>query len=109
MFKNKKIVNFKTLISEIIILNLKFPKIWCSVNSIDRDRIGNKFAMHAEYNGVAEINEIIILYPQVKSEPLRNPRGCWDWSVDLLLLFLSNDFHSLPYLGLVTQMKITVS
>ena len=44
-----------------------------------RDVIGNTFALHAEYNGIAELNNIIILYPQIKSDPVTNSFGCWDW------------------------------
>lgn len=40
--------------------------------------ISNVFAMFAGYNGIAEINNIIVLYPQVKNSTL-NPKGCWDW------------------------------
>ena len=51
------------------------------INHTNRDMIGREFAMNAEYNGIAEINNIIILYPQVKADTDRNPRGCWDWYV----------------------------
>ncbi|XP_064595458.1 poly(3-hydroxybutyrate) depolymerase-like [Liolophura sinensis] len=40
--------------------------------------IGNTFARHAGYNEVGELNNILILYPQVISS-LTNPLGCWDW------------------------------
>ena len=40
--------------------------------------MGDVFAKHAGYNGVAEKNNIIVLYPQVVSTPT-NPTGCWDW------------------------------
>ncbi len=29
--------------------------------------------------GVAEINNIIVLIPQIAPVPVYNPRGCWDW------------------------------
>ena len=33
---------------------------------------------HAGYNEVADLNDIIILYPQAISS-LYNLNGCWDW------------------------------
>ena len=44
-----------------------------------RGTIGDVFAVHAGYNGVAEVNNIIVLYPQVIKTLLVNPDGCWDW------------------------------
>ena len=41
-------------------------------------KIGNVFAQNAGYNQVADLNNIIILYPQVKLS-LANPNGCFDW------------------------------
>lgn len=38
------------------------------------------FAAHAGYNGVAEVNNLIVLYPQIV-KTLLNPVGCWDWYV----------------------------
>ncbi|XP_060081973.1 poly(3-hydroxybutyrate) depolymerase-like [Ylistrum balloti] len=43
-----------------------------------RKAIGEIYVRHAGYNEVAEINNVIILYPQVIST-LTNPKGCWDW------------------------------
>jgi hypothetical protein len=48
-----------------------------------RGTIGDVFAVHAGYNGVAEMNNIIVLYPQVASNILINPYGCWDWYVSI--------------------------
>lgn len=45
-----------------------------------RGILGDVFAAHAGYNGVAEVNNIIVLYPQIMVTPL-NPAGCWDWYV----------------------------
>ena len=42
------------------------------------DKIGDQFYTHTGYNEWAESNNIIILYPQVKSGP-GNPYECWDW------------------------------
>ena len=41
--------------------------------------IGLDFPLNAGYNEVADLNDIIILYPQAKSSLLSNPNGCWDW------------------------------
>lgn len=43
-----------------------------------RKYVSEVFAAHAGYNGVAELNDIIILYPQAVNSIL-NPKGCWDW------------------------------
>jgi poly(3-hydroxybutyrate) depolymerase len=50
------------------------------------DEIGDAFYGRGGYNGVAESNAIVILYPQVKAwadswlfQYRQNPRGCWDW------------------------------
>ena len=51
------------------------------INLIFRGMVGDVFAVHGGYNGVAEINNIIVLYPQVASNILINPYGCWDWYV----------------------------
>ncbi|KAK3577426.1 hypothetical protein CHS0354_032275 [Potamilus streckersoni] len=40
--------------------------------------IGENYVSHAGYNEVGELNNIIILYPQV-IKSLTNPQGCWDW------------------------------
>lgn len=40
--------------------------------------IGTTFANSTEYNNHAEINNIIILYPQTHTTVL-NPNGCFDW------------------------------
>lgn len=46
--------------------------------------IGDAFYAGAGYNGWAEANAIIVLYPQTTTDtswglPWPNPRGCWDW------------------------------
>lgn len=43
-----------------------------------RKYISDTFALHSGYNGLAEENDIIMLYPQV-TDSLFNPKGCWDW------------------------------
>jgi len=37
------------------------------------------FNMHAGYDGYAESNNIIILYPQSERALLKNPQSCFDW------------------------------
>ncbi|KAI9552869.1 hypothetical protein GHT06_020753 [Daphnia sinensis] len=44
-----------------------------------REEIGNVYAVHAGYLEVAELNDIIVLFPQAIKTPLSNPQGCWDW------------------------------
>ena len=44
-----------------------------------RSSIGDIFALHAGYNGVAEVNNVIVLYPQVVKIAPANLQGCWDW------------------------------
>ncbi|GAB6023186.1 hypothetical protein CHUAL_008010 [Chamberlinius hualienensis] len=49
--------------------------------AMGRQIIGERFVRHAGYNDVAELNNIIILYPQVAISlfiPF-NPIGCYDW------------------------------
>lgn len=41
--------------------------------------LGDTFVRHAGYNGTAEANAIVVLYPQTAPEPQVNPEGCWDW------------------------------
>ncbi|XP_014675511.1 PREDICTED: uncharacterized protein LOC106815555 [Priapulus caudatus] len=43
-----------------------------------REKIGDAFARNAGYNEVAELNNIIVVYPQTVATPL-NPDGDWDW------------------------------
>ncbi len=45
----------------------------------------NLFSQYAGYNAWAKINNIVVLYPQVRrwngtvANPPINPQGCWDW------------------------------
>ena len=45
------------------------------------DDIGDRFVREAGYNGWAEANRLIVLYPQAIKRyfGIYNPRGCWDW------------------------------
>jgi hypothetical protein len=45
----------------------------CAQNKAE---IGDEFARHAGYNGWAEANDIIVLYPQTSAEAVNQ---CWDW------------------------------
>ena len=46
----------------------------------DLDSIGNKYADKTGFNGWAEANNIIVLYPYaVSSVQPSNPNACWDW------------------------------
>lgn len=40
--------------------------------------IGDALVTGAGYNGWAEANDLVVLYPQVAASPF-NPLGCWDW------------------------------
>ena len=45
-----------------------------------RHAVNDRFVRQAGYNEVAELNNIVILYPQAISTVLPlNPQGCWDW------------------------------
>lgn len=42
--------------------------------------VGDHFYRHAGYNGTADANRIIVLYPQVAASTAPfNPAGCWDY------------------------------
>lgn len=42
--------------------------------------IGEVFVRHAGFNEWAEANNIVVVYPQVKTDRVvGNPNGCWDW------------------------------
>lgn len=44
----------------------------------DQDQIQDQFYTHAGYNEWAETNNVVVIYPQVKSGS-GNPYACWDW------------------------------
>jgi poly(3-hydroxybutyrate) depolymerase len=44
----------------------------------DPANIGDTYMRNAGYNGWADTNRIVILYPQATSTPM-NPNACWDW------------------------------
>eukprot|EP00035_Acanthoeca_spectabilis_P012950 m.235657 g.235657 ORF g.235657 m.235657 type:complete len:306 (-) comp15762_c1_seq1:8-925(-) len=41
--------------------------------------LDDTYAWNAGYNAHAEVNGIVVLYPQAYSIPELNPKGCWDW------------------------------
>ncbi|XP_071479622.1 poly(3-hydroxybutyrate) depolymerase-like [Diadema antillarum] len=42
--------------------------------------VGDAFTTNAGYNEVAELNNIIVIYPQTIASAMRgNPNACWDW------------------------------
>eukprot|EP00730_Choanoeca_flexa_P004733 TRINITY_DN11786_c0_g7_i1.p1 TRINITY_DN11786_c0_g7~~TRINITY_DN11786_c0_g7_i1.p1 ORF type:complete len:416 (+),score=72.86 TRINITY_DN11786_c0_g7_i1:96-1343(+) len=41
-------------------------------------QLGTEYVEHTGYNGWAEANHIVILYPQ-SNVSATNPKGCWDW------------------------------
>lgn len=43
--------------------------------------IGRKFVDETGFNAWADVNHLIILYPQTKTSPFApgNPQACWDW------------------------------
>jgi hypothetical protein len=43
------------------------------------DEVDDKFVRHAGYNQWADVNNIIVLYPQTTSTFGRNPKACWNW------------------------------
>lgn len=45
---------------------------------VDSQNVGNTFALRAGYLETAEVNNIIVLFPQVIST-LANPNACFDW------------------------------
>lgn len=64
------------------------------------------FVKHAGYNGWAEANNIILLYPQTVSSDWNpaNPQGCWDWSASRFSSFpLSSDQVGLYQRGVRDQ------
>ncbi|PHV10179.1 extracellular catalytic domain type 2 short-chain-length polyhydroxyalkanoate depolymerase [Chitinimonas sp. BJB300] len=42
-------------------------------------RIGDRFYRTTGYNELADSNRIVVLYPQIRTNPVRNPKGCWDF------------------------------
>jgi poly(3-hydroxybutyrate) depolymerase len=45
----------------------------------NRDSIGDDFILNTGYNGWADANNIIVIYPQTIATRNSNPNACWDW------------------------------
>ena len=44
------------------------------------DDIGQQYPLETGYGAWAAVNDLIVLYPQVKrSDLVGNPKGCFDW------------------------------
>lgn len=53
---------------------------------ISSGNIGNTYATRAGFMEVAEVNNIIVLFPQISAVTI-NPAACWDWFGYLNTLF----------------------
>ncbi|MBP4044526.1 poly(3-hydroxybutyrate) depolymerase [Chromobacterium violaceum] len=42
-------------------------------------RIGNRYYTSTGFNEMADRNRIVVLYPQIRTDPKHNPQGCWDF------------------------------
>ncbi|WP_322042430.1 PHB depolymerase family esterase [Paraburkholderia sp. J67] len=42
-------------------------------------RLGDRFFTTTGYNELADSNRIVVLYPQIRTDARRNPKGCWDF------------------------------
>ncbi|KAJ8034857.1 hypothetical protein HOLleu_21871 [Holothuria leucospilota] len=51
----------------------------------------DEYGLHTGYNEVADLNDIIVIYPQADASPVWNPNGCWDWYEHVFL------FHRQSY------------
>ena len=47
--------------------------------AMGKEVIGDQFAANSGLNEWGEGSNIIIVYPQIKKNLLKNPNGCWDW------------------------------
>jgi hypothetical protein len=47
--------------------------------SQSRQAVGEAFVSGTGFAAWADTNRLIVLFPQVGSDPLANPLGCWDW------------------------------
>lgn len=50
-------------------------------DELNQPRFGNRFMTTTGYNDAADLNKLIILYPQARGvdDEVQNPEGCWDW------------------------------
>ena len=78
------------------ILECKLHVVFHSCNQ-QADKIDDIFVYNSGYNQVADLNDIIILYPQAKYS-LTNPNACFDWFLILriyLFIKLSNKYKTI--------------
>ena len=45
----------------------------------NRQSVGDDFIKRTGYARWADSNRMIVLFPQTRALPVRNPRACWDW------------------------------
>lgn len=48
-------------------------------SDLQNGTFGMKYIEHTGYRRMADTNQLIMLYPQVKARAGSNPNGCWDW------------------------------
>jgi len=68
--------------------------------------VGDAHVKGAGFHRWADANRLIVLYPQVQSEPLTNPKGCWDWWGYTQLDFLT---QKAPQITAVRRMLAALS
>lgn len=60
--------------------NLFHAQITLLSNKYFSEKIGDQYTTLSGYNEVAELNDIIVIYPQTIAKPMDgNRNGCWDW------------------------------
>ena len=65
-----------------------------------RKWLDDEYAKMTGYNEVAELNNIIVIYPQATSNFLdSNPNGCWDWWGYLDSLFGTSEYSKIQIIG----------
>lgn len=89
MFIFLKIVKHKVWFLRFLIVKLFFViyfNLVCNLHIAfhgclqGKSVVGNVYAKNSGYNQVADLNNFIVIYPQVKSSIYGgNPSGCWDW------------------------------
>lgn len=68
-------------------VNKVSTQVFCFINNyiflsiIGKAYVDDVFVRKAGYLEVAELNNLIVIFPQVRSSLLfpLNPMGCWDW------------------------------
>lgn len=69
-----------------------------------QEYIGDHYVVHGGYNEVADLNSIIILYPQAIKSVVDNPEGCWDWWGYTGELFATNKgFQPIAIKGMIDK------